>query len=234
MWIVRDSNDMRLSPLLVAFFAASTTFGLSKSANAQILENDIDTNFVSLSISSRTQFSKLSSTKSFIDLGSSFPSAKLFGITKNPEVDLDFYGLLKITAMTKPLIFSKNSKNIDSKQSSVLNKEFGQFLGLNVFENIEIPQVTLINKISEVKAEPLANKQFTPSVSGEETLEDNPEISESIALGKSGEIKAEPLANKQFTPSVSGEETLEDNPEISESIALGKSGEIKADPLSNK
>ena len=56
VWIVRDSNDMRLSPFFVAIFVASVTFGLSKSANAQVSENSVDTDLIFVLINSKTQF----------------------------------------------------------------------------------------------------------------------------------------------------------------------------------
>ncbi|OZH51441.1 hypothetical protein AFK68_31095, partial [Hydrocoleum sp. CS-953] len=149
---------MRLSPFLVAIFAASTSFGISKSANAQISETDIDTNFISLSINSKTQFAQLSSAKSFLELGSSLSSQQLFGSSNNllskswseAEVKLGFSGLLKVKEVTK--------------LSSVSDKEFTDFLALDVLEKTEIPQITLINKSTETKSELLVNKQFIASI----------------------------------------------------------------------
>ncbi|MGD1806480.1 hypothetical protein ACP6PL_13725, partial [Dapis sp. BLCC M126] len=166
MWIVRDSNYMRLSPFLVAIFAASTSFGISKSANAQISETDIDTNFISRSISSKTQFGQLSSTKSFLELGSSLSSQQLFGSSKNrlskswskAEVKLEFYALLKVKEVTK--------------LSSVSNKEFANFLALDVLEKTQIPQLTLINKSTEIKSEGLVDKQFAATIPTTEIVVD--------------------------------------------------------------
>ncbi|MDE5106219.1 MAG: hypothetical protein O4808_03805, partial [Trichodesmium sp. St17_bin3_1_1] len=65
MWIVRDSNDMRLSPFFVAIFVASVTFGLSKSANAQVSENSVDTDLIFVLINSKTQLAELLVNKQF-------------------------------------------------------------------------------------------------------------------------------------------------------------------------
>ncbi|MGD1702879.1 hypothetical protein, partial [Dapis sp. BLCC M229] len=204
MWIVRDSNDMRLSPFLVAIFAASTTFGISKSANAQISETDIDTDFISLSISSKTEFSQLSSAKSFLELGSSFSSQLLFGSSKSlfskswseAEVKLEFYGLLKVKEVTK--------------SSSVSKKGLAQFLALDVLEKTEIPQLTLINKSGETKSETLVNKQFAATIPTTEIVDDETQNSQTVVWAKSTETKSEPLVNKQFAATIPTTEIVDD------------------------
>ena len=108
---------------------------------------------------------------------------KLFGSSKiflsksgsEAEVKLEFYGLIKVKEVTK--------------SSSAYNKEFAQFLALDVLEKTEIPQLTLINKSGETKLESLVNKQFAGSISTTERLENDTENSLAVVLEKSTETK---------------------------------------------
>ncbi|NEQ35703.1 MAG: hypothetical protein F6K40_05120, partial [Okeania sp. SIO3I5] len=228
MWIVRDSNYMRLSPFLVAIFAASTSFGISKYANAEVSEINADIDLISVSINSKTQFAKLFSTKSFLDLGSSFPEQQLFGSSKNflskswseAEVKLEFYSLLKVKEVTKSFY--------------VYNKEFANFLALNVLEKTEIPQLTLINKSGEVKSEASVNQEFSPTISTVEVFENQTENSQSVILAKSGEVKSEASVNQEFSPSISTVEIFENQTENSQSVILAKSGEVKSEASVNQ
>ncbi|MEM1170895.1 MAG: hypothetical protein AAGJ08_17900, partial [Cyanobacteria bacterium P01_H01_bin.35] len=228
MWIVRDSNYMRLSPFLVAILAASTSFGISKSANAQISETDINTNFISLSISSKTQFAQLYSTKSFLELGSSLSSQQLFASSKNwlskswseEEVKLGFSGLLKVKEVTKSYSGS--------------DQEFANFLALDVLEKTEIPQLTLINKSTESKSEPLVNKQLASNIPTTEIVDNKSQNSQTVVLGKSIETKSEPLVNKQFTSNIPTTEIVVGETENYENVILSKSIETKSEPLVNK
>ncbi|RQH24832.1 BamA/TamA family outer membrane protein [Okeania hirsuta] len=235
---------MRLSPFLVVIFAASTTFGISKSANAQISKSntDIDSNFIAISINSRKQFNKFSSTKSFLELGYNFPSQKLFGSINNnfshiswskEAVKLDFYDLIKVREITKPVIIGKS---LNSKYSSAFNKEFAEFFAfaLENLENQHIPQLALINKTVETKLEPTINKQFAPEISTSEIVENQRENPQDFQLAKGVETKLELTINKQFAPEIYTSEIVDDWRKNSQNIELAKGVETKLEPTINK
>ncbi|NEP88747.1 MAG: BamA/TamA family outer membrane protein [Okeania sp. SIO2C2] len=235
---------MRLSPFLVVIFAASTTFGISKSANAQISKSntDIDSNFIAISINSRKQFNKFSSTKSFLELGYNFPSQKLFGSINNnfshiswskEAVKLDFYDLIKVREITKPVIIGKS---LNSKYSSAFNKEFAEFFAfaLENLENQHIPQLALINKTVETKLEPTINKQFAAKIPTSEIVENQRENPQNIELAKAVETKLEPTINKQFAAKIPTSEIVENQRENPQNIELAKAVETKLEPTINK
>ncbi|MCL2927600.1 MAG: BamA/TamA family outer membrane protein [Trichodesmium sp. MAG_R01] len=228
MWIVRDSNYMCLYPFLVAIFAALTTFGISKSANAQIFGSSVDTDLVFISVNSKTQFAKLFSTKSFLDLGSSFPSQKLFVSRNNllskswseTEIKLEFDNLLKVKEITK--------------SSSIYKKELANFWDLYVLENLENPQLILTNKSTKTKSESLVNKQFSVSISNLEMFNNRNQNFQNVVLSKSTETKSEPLINKQFTATIPQGKIVEKESQDSQNVVLSKSTETKSEPLVNK
>ena len=193
---------MRLSPVLVAIFAASTTFGFSKSANAQTSKATINADFVPISVNSTTKFAQLSLSKSLVELESNFPVKKFSDSTNNfpikswskVAVKFEFYPLLKVKEIKDPVILTKG---IDRKSIYFSHKQIEKNLALKVDEKNEFPQLTL-DKTFENKPEILTNKQFNTSIKTTENVAANIANSESLVLAKSGETKPEILTNKQF------------------------------------
>ncbi|MGB3507663.1 MAG: hypothetical protein WBA93_00120, partial [Microcoleaceae cyanobacterium] len=242
---------MRLSPVLVAIFAASTTFGFSKSANAQTSEATINADFIPISVNSTTQFAKLSLTKSFLDavahggnpqdraaslveFGSSFPVQKFSEGTNDwseKPVKLDFYTLLNFKEIKAGVILTKS---IDSKNIFLSNKQIEKKLALEVSGETEIPQLTLLDKTVETNREVLANKQFASVNNIPENVSGEAEKSELFVLAKGGETKPEVLAQKQFASVNNIPENIVPATENSPAVVLAKGAETKREVLANK
>ena len=221
---------MRLSPVLVAIFAASTTFGLSKSVNAQMSEATINADFIPISINSKTQFSQLTLAKSFFELGSNFPTQKLSDSTNNfpskfwseTAVKLEFYPLLNPQ-------FTLFNKIVDPKPEISAHKQFDSAIN-RVPKTKKIESIVLA-KGEETKSEILADKQFVDLAINRVP---KTEKTDSIVLAKGEEPKPEILADKQFDSEINSEVEDFNQTEKTESIVLTKGEEAKSEILADK
>ncbi|MEB3341702.1 BamA/TamA family outer membrane protein [Okeania sp.] len=200
---------MRLSPFLVAIFAVSSTFGISKSGNAQISETDIDNDLSSVSVISKTGFTQFSSAKSVNESESSrFPINQNLLLAKSTEIK------------SEPSVNKQFISTIPNPEIIVNQKENSQNL--------------LLAKSTEIKSEPSVNKQFISTIPNPEIIVNEKENSQNLLLAKSTESKSEPSINKQFISTIPNPEIIVNQKENSQNLLLAKSTEIKSEPSINK
>ena len=170
---------MRLSPFFVAIFVASVTFGLSKSANAQVSENSVDTDLIFVLINSKTQLAELLANKQFT--------------VNAPTTE-------KVENQTENSQAVVLAKSTETKSEPLVNKQFTISVPTTekVENQTENSQGVVLVKLTETKSEPLVNKQFITSIRNTEKVENQTENSQGVVLAKSTETKFEPLVNKEF------------------------------------
>ena len=141
---------MRLSPFLVSIFAVSSTFGISKSTNAQISEINVDTDIISIS--------RLTENKSKSLVNKQFTA----NILTTEIVDNN--------SKNSQAIVLKELVEIKSKPS--VNKHFNRSFPIKerVNSKSENSQAVVLGKSTKTKSEPLANKQFVAGIPTKEIL----------------------------------------------------------------
>ena len=248
---------MRLSPFLVIIFAASTTFGISKSANAKISKSntDIDSNKITIENQRKSsqdfQLVKSSETKLEPTINKQFAAhishvensrentqelqlAKGIETKLEPTTNKQFAAHIPhVENQSKSSEELKLAKGVETKVEPTINKQFAAHIP-HVENQSKSSEKLKLAKGIETKLEPTINKQFAADIPNSEIVENQSKISEELKLAKGVETKVEPTVNKQFPADIPNLEIIENSRENSQELQLAKGIETKLEPTINK